>query len=51
MPAERLITIKKLFVASSLSLTHYRLIAVYCFFEKKPAIDVCFIKDRLFVLF
>ena len=34
------------FIANALSA-----IAVYCFFEKKPAIDVNFIKDRQLTLF
>lgn len=34
------------FIANSLSA-----IAAYCFFEKKPAIDVCFVKDRQLSMF
>ena len=34
------------FIANSLSI-----IAAYCFFEKKPAIDVCFVKDGQLVMF
>lgn len=34
------------FIANALSA-----IAAYCFFEKKPAIDVNFVKDRQLVLF
>ena len=34
------------FIANSLSA-----IAAYCFFEKKPAIDVCFVKDRQLTMF
>ncbi|WP_278714990.1 transposase [Bacteroides caecimuris] len=34
------------FIANALSA-----IAAYCFFEKKPAIDIEFIKDRLLALF
>ena len=34
------------FIANSLSI-----IAAYCFFEKKPAIDVCFVKDGQLAMF
>ena len=34
------------FIANSFST-----IAAYCFFEKKPAIDVCFVKDGQLVMF
>lgn len=34
------------FIANSLSV-----IAAYCFFEKKPAIDVCFIKEGQLTMF
>ena len=34
------------FIANSLSA-----IAAYCFFEKKPAIDIDFIKDRQLAMF
>ena len=34
------------FIANSLSA-----IAAYCFFEKKPTIDVCFLKDRQLTMF
>ena len=34
------------FIANSLSA-----IAAYCFFEKKPAIDVCFVKDGQLTMF
>ena len=29
----------------------FSVIAAYCFFEKKLAIDVCFVKDGQFVMF
>ena len=34
------------FIANALSA-----IAVYCFFEKKPAIDLCFVKDGQLIMF
>ena len=34
------------FIANSLSA-----IAAYCFFEKKPAIDICFVKDGQLTMF
>ena len=34
------------FIANSLFAT-----ATYCFFEKKPAIDICFVKDGQLTMF